>query len=120
MLKETDIPNLYIICDTTDMRKGLKGLLEIVTAKYKLDPYSDSLFLFCGRNKRKIKALCWEGDGFLLMSKSLNSMDSKYKWPKNSEEAKLLTREQFTWLMQGLAIEQPKAIKTTNVKYDLY
>ena len=46
MLKETDIPNLYIICDTTDMRKGLKGLLEIVTAKYKLDPYSDSLFLF--------------------------------------------------------------------------
>ena len=31
--------------------------------------------------------------------------------PRNAQEARELTWEQFTWLMQGLEIEQPKAIK---------
>ena len=95
MLKETDILNLYIICDTTDMRKGLKGMLEIVTAKYKLDPYSDSLFLFCGRNKRKIKALCWEGDGFLLMSKSLKQKNEQLQRTVDNLSEQLVKRNRM-------------------------
>lgn len=120
MLRETTIPNIYVVCGRTDMRKGQMGLLQIVQSKYNLDPYTDSLFLFCGRNARKIKGLYWEGDGFLLLSKTLSSDGGRFRWPKNTEEAKLLTKEQFVWLMQGLSIEQPKAIKKTTFKYDLY
>ena len=120
MLRETTIPNIYVICGYTDMRKGQAGLIQIIQSMYNLDPYSESLFLFCGRNSRKLKGLCWEGDGFLLLSKALSSKDNRFRWPRNAEEAKLLTKDQFVWLMQGLAIEQPKAIKKTTVKYDLY
>ena len=60
---------VYIVTGYTDMRKGIDGLAAIVQGKLLLDPYSKALFLFCGKNPRKLKGLLWEGDGFLLLSK---------------------------------------------------
>lgn len=120
MLREANVENLYLICGYTDMRKGANGLIQIIQGQYNLDPYSDSLFLFCGRNARKLKALYWEGDGFLLMSKALSSKEGKYHWPRNADEARNLTKEQFIWLMQGLSVDQPEAIRKTKEKYDLF
>ncbi|MCR4588990.1 MAG: transposase, partial [Lachnospiraceae bacterium] len=42
----------------------------------------------------------------MLLIKRLDT--GRYQWPRNSEEVKLLTRQQFRWLMEGLSIEQPK------------
>lgn len=74
-----------------------------------IDPYSSSLFLFCGKRCDRLKALLWEPDGFVLLYKRLDN--GRYQWPRNAQEVKPLTWEQFTWLMQGLNIEQPKAIR---------
>ena len=100
---------VYLVTGYTDMRKGIDGLATIVQGKLSLDPFSRSLYLFCGRNRSKIKGLLWEGDGFLLMYKRLDN--GCFQWPRNGTEAKLLTHEQYIWLLQGLSIEQPKAIK---------
>ena len=51
---------VYIVTGYTDMRKGIDGLAEIVQGKLSLDPYSKALFLFCGKNPRKMKGLLWE------------------------------------------------------------
>src|SRR5699024_2323296 len=72
-------------------------------------PYSSSLFLFCGKRCDRLKALLWEPDGFVLLYKRLDN--GRYQWPRNAREVKPLTWEQFTWLMQGLNIEQPRAIR---------
>ena len=98
---------VYIVTGYTDMRKGIDGLAEIVQGKLSLDPYSKALFLFCGKNPRKLKGLLWEGDGFLLLYKRLE--EGRFQWPKNSEEVKTITPQQYRWLMEGLSIEQPKA-----------
>jgi len=34
----------------------------------------------------------------------------RYQWPRNKEEVRLLSRQQLRWLLEGLSIEQPKAI----------
>lgn len=54
------------------MRKSFDGLMAIVRDSYDLDPYSNALFLFCGRDCRKIKALNFDKDGFVLMQKRLD------------------------------------------------
>lgn len=67
MLKDLSAANIYIVCGHTDMRKSIDGLAAIVQQQHKLDLFSDSLFLFCGRRRDRLKALLWEGDGFLLV-----------------------------------------------------
>lgn len=110
MLRElTEKTSVYIVTGYTDMRKGIDGLAEIISGKLQLDPFDRSLFLFCGKNSRKLKGLLWEGDGFLLLNKRLEN--GRYRWPRNETEAKVLTAQQIRWLMEGLEIEQSKAIK---------
>ena len=65
-----------------------------------------------GRKKDRIKAIYREKDGIVLLYKRLTGSGS-YKWPRNQDEVKSLTWKQFEWLMDGLEIEQPKAIRPT-------
>ena len=54
-------------------------------------------------------------------SESLESMhycigiltQGSYRWPRNKSEVRNLTWREFDWLMSGIDIEQPKAIKTS-------
>ena len=59
---------VYIACGYTDLRRGIDGLATLVEQSFKLDPFTSTLFLFCGRRRDRIKGLYWEGDGFVLLS----------------------------------------------------
>jgi len=98
---------VYIACGVTDLRRGIDGLAGIVKQQFNLDPFSNTLFLFCGRKRDRLKALYWEGNGFLLLYKRLEQ--GVYQWPRNEQEARELTPQQYRWLMEGLKVDQPKA-----------
>ena len=101
--------HIYIKCGRTDLRMGIDGLAALVKQEMELDPFSNSLFLFCGRRSDRIKALYWEGNGFVLLYKRLES--GSFQWPRKESEAKALTPQQYRWLMEGLSVDQPKAHK---------
>ena len=108
----TGAAHIYIACGYTDLRLGIDGLAGIVQKKFALDPFSDSLFLFCGRRRDRMKALYWDGDGFVLLYKRLEQ--GTYQWPRRLEEVRELTPQQYRWLMEGLKVDQPTAHR--NVK----
>ena len=95
--------HIYIAVGYTDMRKQIDGLSAIVQQNFKLDPFSNSVFLFCGRNTRTMKALYWEGDGFVLLYKRLEN--GKFKWPRDESEALEITSQQFRWLLEELRVQ---------------
>ena len=66
----------------------------------------------CRRRSDRIKVLLHEREGFVLLYKRLDANVGKYRWPRNRNEGKTITWRQFDWLMSGLEIEQPKAIKS--------
>ncbi len=103
----TGADKVYIACGYTDLRKGIDGLARLVQQQFELDPFTNTLFLFCGRRRDRIKGLCWEKDGFILLYKRLEQ--GAYQWPRSESEVKTLTPQQYRWLMEGLQIEQPKA-----------
>jgi len=110
-----DLPagqQVYLVTGYTDLRRSIDGLAMIVQSQLQLDPFSTALFLFCGRRRDRIKGLLWEGDGFLLLYKRLDN--GQFQWPRNETEARLLTPQQTRWLLEGLMIEQPKAIREEN------
>ena len=77
-------------------------------------PYSNSLFLFCGRRCDRIKALHFEKDGFCLYYKRLDN--GRFQWPRDSSEVRNLSRQEYRWLLEGLSIDQPKAIRPARKK----
>jgi transposase len=110
----TGFDQIYLVCGYTDLRKGIDGLSALVTQKFSLNPFSNILFLFCGRRTDRIKALLWEGDGFVMLYKRLEN--GKYQWPRNEESAREITSQEFRWLIEGLTIEPKRKIKKSSAK----
>ena len=108
------VKNIYLVTGRTDMRKSIDGLMAIVRDSFSMDPFENSVYLFCGRRGDRLKAFHHEKDGFCLMYKRLDS--GRFQWPRNRSEVRPLTRQEFRWLMEGLTIDQPKAIQPSSAR----
>ncbi|WP_407311948.1 IS66 family insertion sequence element accessory protein TnpB [Desulfosporosinus sp. SB140] len=103
------VEHIYLALGYTDFRRQITGLTAMVALKFKLDPYSGTtLFLFCNKRHTVIKALRWDGNGFLLATKQLAN-DMKFQWPKTQGELRDINIRQMQWLLEGLQIDQKKA-----------
>lgn len=64
----------YIVCDHTDMRLSINGISAIIESRFHMPLFvPDTLFPFCGRKSSRLKGLLWEGDGFLMFLKRVES-----------------------------------------------
>jgi len=99
-----DGKHVYLACGHTDMRKSINGLSLIVESSFNLDPFDGALFVFCNRNRDRIKILEWDGDGFGLYFKRLEK--GHFRWPSPGEDATMvLTGEELSYLLGGTRIE---------------
>lgn len=64
----SQVEKIYIRTGYTDMRKQLDGLVDIIQYSFQLDPYSNSLFLFCRKRADRIKAVHYERGGLCLFA----------------------------------------------------
>ncbi len=103
--------HIYIALGATDFRKQQNGLATLVSLKFKLDPYSlKCVFLFYNKRHNSLRALRWDKNGFILITKFLAD-DMKFQWPKNQGEIRDITKRQMEWLLEGLQIDQKKVHK---------
>lgn len=90
----------FIKPGVTDMRKQINGLSIMVNEDIKADPFSGNLFIFCGKNRTRMKILYWDRNGFCMWQKRLEK--DKFPWPKNEAEANEITHAQFQLLLDGI------------------
>ncbi len=101
------ISRFVIVCGYTDLRKGISGLAQIIEGNFNLNPFEGkTLFLFCGRRCDRIKALLWEGNGFLLLYKRWER--GTLSWPRTPSEVADISKHEFHLLLQGLNPLNPK------------
>lgn len=103
MLKDfTDADKvLYIACGYTDLRREIDCLAAMVQQEFSLNPFTNTLFLFCGRRRDRIKALYWEGNGFELLYKRLES--KSFEWSRSETTDTLAVPVAHGWAECGSA-----------------
>ncbi|MBM7581169.1 IS66 family insertion sequence element accessory protein TnpB [Jeotgalibacillus terrae] len=107
ILQPESIRNIYLAQGVTDMRLSIDGLAAIVQETFELDPCSSDIFLFCNRERDKVKILHWEHNGFWLYYRRLEN--GRFRWPEGREdETTSLNPKQLKWLLEGLTIEDGK------------
>jgi transposase len=108
-----DVGAVYCHRDPVDFRKSINGLSVIVEKSMELPLFDSSLFLFCNKQRDKLKILYWDSSGFCLWYKRLEK--ERFKWPRNdSRDVVNLSEEQLHWLLRGFDINQLKSHKKLN------
>ena len=107
------LPRVYLHRDAVDFRKAVNGLAVLVEQELGLNPFDESLYVFCNRSRDRLKILHWDKTGFVLWYKRLEK--DKFKWPSKEDEAVLVVNEQsFRWLLSGLPIRPLEPHKPLN------
>ncbi|MGL4521715.1 MAG: IS66 family insertion sequence element accessory protein TnpB [Bacilli bacterium] len=89
----TRVNDIYIICGKTDMRLDIDNMATLIQESYNLNPYSDSIFLFCGNRKGRYKCLYFDGDGFVMLYNRLD--DGRLRSPKSEEDVRNVSQPNF-------------------------
>ena len=82
------------------MRKAINGLAVLVDEQMQEDPLNGNLYLFCNKQRRNLKALYWDRNGFCLWQKKLEK--HRFPWPETEEAAKELSRKELEMLLDGI------------------
>jgi transposase len=99
---------VYLACGSTDMRKSIDGLAAIVSFQFRLDPFTDCMFVFCNRDRNRLKILYWDNNGFWLYYRRLER--GRFRWPSADQAGPIaISRRQLGWLLEGLNLEQSQA-----------
>lgn len=109
MLGDSDAQRtVYLAAGATDLRKSIDGLAALVQEGFHLNPFSPCLFVFCNRQRDKVKVLEWDTTGFWLHYRRLEK--GRFQWPEQAAgQAVTVSRRQLRWLLDGLSMNQPKA-----------
>ena len=84
----------------TDLRKAVNGLSGIIEQEMTGEPFSGNVYLFCNRERKLLKAVYWERNGFWLSQKRLEK--DKFPWPQTSEAVRELSVEELMLLLSGI------------------
>jgi len=103
--------DIYLVTGNTDMRKSINGLSLIVSDVLDMDPLNRAWFIFCNRQRDKLKILFWDTNGFWLYYRRLEK--GRFKWPRVTDETEAITisQHQLNWLLSGLSLTTKYAHK---------
>ena len=104
MFVNWDSVRVFVRPGATDLRKQINGLAALAQTDMGQDPLSGNLYLFSNQDRRLLKALYWDRNGFCLWQKRLERQ--RYLWPADRAEVLELDMRRLRWLLEGLELEK--------------
>jgi len=84
MIHLTAQTSIMIATEASDFRKGIDGFVAICSQQLQQNPRSGTLFVFINRAATMIRILCYESNGYYLITKRLSRGRFRY-WPKANQ-----------------------------------
>jgi len=89
---------VFVFREQIDFRAGFDKLSMIVRTKMMMELVEGDLFLFLGKNRKRLKSLCYDGTGLILISKRLER--GRFMSVAEFEETEL-TVEELNYVISG-------------------
>lgn len=89
---------VFVFREQIDFRAGFDKLSMIVRTKMMMELVEGDLFLFLGKNRKRLKSLCYDGTGLILISKRLER--GRFMSVAEFEESEL-TVEELNYVISG-------------------
>lgn len=97
--------HVFVYSEYVDLRAGFDKLSWLIKEKMNRELVDGDLFLFMGHNHKRIKAICYDGTGLLLIAKRMER--GRFMRLEELEE-KEITTEELDWLLRGSTVRRPK------------
>ena len=108
MLNFTHQTRVFLFLQPVDMRKSFRGLCQLAESVLKEDPASGHWFAFVNRRRDRLKLLGWDGQGFWIWYKRLES--GVFQKPKTEGESTQLEIDvtQLSLIINGIDLNSAK------------
>lgn len=83
-----------------DFRKGMDGLVAMVTEVLAADAFAGDIFVFRSKRTDRIKLILWDGSGLCLITKRLEA--GSFIWPPVQDGSVTLSVAQLRMLFSGM------------------
>ncbi len=93
--------------EAIDMRKGFEGLYGLVRDHLEQDPLERHLFRSMNRTRTRLKALVWDGSGFVVCAKRLERVASIGRGGAGTCSV-TMRPEELAMLVNGLDVQHTK------------
>jgi transposase len=89
-----------------DLRKSFDGLIGIVRSELAADPLADHLFVFLNRHHTLMKILYWDGDGFAIWYKRLETGTFRFPAVVGNTKSIEITRSGLAMILEGIDLSR--------------
>jgi transposase len=96
---------VFVYQEYIDLRAGFNKLSMVVRDKIGAKIVDGYLYLFLGKNRKRLKAICYDGTGLVLITKRMER--GRFMSLEDLEE-KEITVEELDWLLRGSIVRRPK------------
>lgn len=101
---------VFLCCAVTDMRKQFDGLCALVEHSLSCDPYAGDVFVFFNRRRDRVKLLLWDGNGFWMLAKRLESgRFDAWRYSSSEDDTHVeIDRARLMMLLEGIDAKKAK------------
>lgn len=105
MIFDFEKSRVFVYGEMIDMRAGFERLSFLIREKFKQDVLEGHLFLFFGKNRKRLKVLFFDRSGLVLISKRLEG--GKFMAFSDLCDVKELTLMEIKFLLSGSHLRFP-------------
>jgi len=116
MLALSAVCRYYFYRGITDFRCGFDALSGLVRSELHRDPTLGDIFIFLNRKRSQIKLLHFEGDGFAMYHKRLESGTYELPEAKNDENHLAMNSEELMLILNGIQLKSVKRRQRFSIK----
>ena len=108
MLNFSHQTRVFLFLEPVDMRKSFRGLCLLAESVLKEDPASGHWFAFINRRRDRLKLLGWDGQGFWIWYKRLESGVFERPASRASQTQLEIDVTQLSLIINGIELRSAK------------